>query len=1187
MGTPSNPSPLDGFLDGVKIDTGSQPWSQIINPGAPLQLTILSAPEAQDIAINSGFLWGLTFSSVANFAKFGGAPPNASNAAVSPSNNDGVLGLASTNAPLTVTFADIRSKFIGTASVPTELIDFVDTVDPNSSLNLALDTTTNNRNALWALSSDTYQTVVILIFEAPASTLDSVQGFISNAFSIGLQLLNATCRITFRLITSYTPGPSGSTALSHTSTYELDISLEANDFEITTRYTPDGQDLLISNAEGGPPPTESISSRLSSAIIGTAPNSSSAPKAGDLPTPGQGGPFNSLLSGIDLWYLTLQPSEDRTQLPDGSADETPGSIYWQINLIANWHSNVDVALALQYDSRLESFYGRLLFSGDATTPFAQRFYEYDPQVDPSNAVTTPLPQDLDIWQLFNPNAKAPSQIPSKIIQGSVGFIKGAGDGFTFTLAATIIADTIAPSKRAGSAADGFVWDEVSVAAVLQNNTSGTSTVLKLYSEFTINPTGPGSTDLSPATFSIDIGWSSGGSWLLHGHVSDLSIGLLVNFFDNSTAIGLLGALTIETLDMVYTYDGTGEASSFYMEGVIVLGELELDLEYEYASSLLDDGAGAASTIARQENGTTANSPPPLVGSEVNGVRQSVWTFTATLGATSPGSNIGSILTSISPNAAKLPDFIAKIPVGAASGPASAVKLIIQGQAGEVTPLSIAITIGDFSVTFISISSPNVDAKRILRVEVDQIPLVTSIPLIKELPQPFDKLLYLWLDDDSGTGLLKTELDDINSELDVLSIPRILTKDNNDADPSLAVLLPDHHFMVLNKGNIVLDHRFGDDEANSTPSSNPSTDLALLSTRVVVPLDAPASGNDGPTKGGLELKLPFLTLSGISLDYKQGEIRLEFDATVLLGPLTFSLIGFFIGVPLSSIHLDDLSQIKVDFGLHGLDLEVDIDPIDLAGVIIHDGLVSELGMQLDTYRGGISLGFEAWNFLAVGEYASSTTSDFKSVFIYAKLEGPLVTLAFATISGVRVGLGYNSMVRSPSIKELPTFPFLQESTDSSSGGNLLAVLQAMTNPLSGTAWVTVKQDAYWVAAGLTLTAFGILSVTAVLMFAVRDGGFVISVFADGIAQMPPDADEDATLFYVEIGMIAELNTADGYFTVQASLAPSSHVLVPACRLTGGFALVRWFEPNVHSGDFVFTVGGVSCPAVIPHSAADER
>lgn len=111
-------------------------------------------------------------------------------------------------------------------------------------------------------------------------------------------------------------------------------------------------------------------------------------------------------------------------------------------------------------------------------------------------------------------------------------------------------------------------------------------------------------------------------------------------------------------------------------------------------------------------------------------------------------------------------------------------------------------------------------------------------------------------------------------------------------------------------------------------------------------------------------------------------------------------------------------------------------------------------------------------------------------------------------------------------------------------------------------------------GVTLTAFGILSVTAVMMFQVQPGGFIISVFANGIAQLPCEVQPEATLFYVEVGMMSEINTVEGYFTVQAALAPASHVLIASCRLTGGFAMVNWFDPSTHSGDFVFTVGGVS-------------
>ena len=117
-----------------------------------------------------------------------------------------------------------------------------------------------------------------------------------------------------------------------------------------------------------------------------------------------------------------------------------------------------------------------------------------------------------------------------------------------------------------------------------------------------------------------------------------------------------------------------------------------------------------------------------------------------------------------------------------------------------------------------------------------------------------------------------------------------------------------------------------------------------------------------------------------------------------------------------------------------------------------------------------------------------------------------------------------------------------------------------------------------------------------MFAFRDSGVVISIFADAVAQLPPHVPDPAgVILYVEIGMVAEMNLIDGYFRVEASLAPSSYLLVPQCHLTGGFALAYWFgvscppliiqlsrltqclitstnQNNPNAGDWVFSIGG---------------
>jgi hypothetical protein len=184
----------------------------------------------------------------------------------------------------------------------------------------------------------------------------------------------------------------------------------------------------------------------------------------------------------------------------------------------------------------------------------------------------------------------------------------------------------------------------------------------------------------------------------------------------------------------------------------------------------------------------------------------------------------------------------------------------------------------------------------------------------------------------------------------------------------------------------------------------------------------------------------------------------------LGPIQAQVVGFEVILGISKIKLNDLSSIPVSFGIHGLGISVDEDPLEIAGAFIHDTVNG-----VDRYAGGVAVGFEAWSFMAVGAYevitASGGGASYKSVFVYAKLNGPLFTLAFATVSGVRAGFGYNSTVRSPSMEELPDFPFLSGSEEDGADDDPMAILQAMigSGDSTTTPWVSPKDDSYWVAA----------------------------------------------------------------------------------------------------------------------------
>jgi hypothetical protein len=194
-----------------------------------------------------------------------------------------------------------------------------------------------------------------------------------------------------------------------------------------------------------------------------------------------------------------------------------------------------------------------------------------------------------------------------------------------------------------------------------------------------------------------------------------------------------------------------------------------------------------------------------------------------------------------------------------------------------------------------------------------------------------------------------------------------------------------------------------------------------------------------------------------------------------------------------------------------------------------------------------------------------------------LDGPLVTFEFATISGVRLGFGYNYSVRMPQLNELYQFPFITDAATNNAKNDPMAVLTAMVG--SANPFVFPKEGSCWFCAGMTIKAFDVLSITAVLMIDVdsgkensKDEGVVIALLGDGIFQMPPEAPPEITLFYIELIVSVELNFVSGYIAANAVLAPASHVYVPMARLVGGASFYSWFGKNSHAGEWVISIGG---------------
>ncbi|KAF8469770.1 hypothetical protein BDZ91DRAFT_631807, partial [Kalaharituber pfeilii] len=303
--------------------------------------------------------------------------------------------------------------------------------------------------------------------------------------------------------------------------------------------------------------------------------------------------------------------------------------------------------------------------------------------------------------------------------------------------------------------------------------------------------------------------------------------------------------------------------------------------------------------------------------------------------------------------------------------------------------------------------------------------------------------------------------------------------------------------------------------------------------------APNSGADaggGTTKAPLKKSIGPFSISNIGIKFSNSKLSVCLDASVLIGPIGMGLEGFSIDLDFSGgKNLTDLPE--ATFSLQGLTASFNKTPLTIAG-----GFIRTVIDGRGYYAGGVDIGFEEWQFLAAGAYGELkdpvTKALFDSTFIFAQLDGPLITLEFATISGVTGGLGYNNSLTLPTIAE----------------------------------WFAPLHNSFWVGAGLTVTAFQMLAVSAVLVVE-WDPEVKLGIYAVAIADVP-STDSPAKIAHVELGILASVDVGKGVAKFEGQLAPSSFILDPMCHLSGGFALYYWWKtgPQQTAGDWVFTLGG---------------
>lgn len=930
-------------------------------------------------------LWGITFDTSENNTRFKQVDYDVSGKAI--------LGLSTQSVNPQNGLGVVLEQFGVTADQYSDggvVSQIINTITTSFVLNID---TTEMRSAMWLTPGQALQVDTELSFSPNiSSALDAITKAIYTTFGLPgtpgnplPQLQSPQILLQRTSIGFPTTAADGSPSWNIHNSYTLTFKFAAFGFLFWITLQPDGTSLSLTE---DPSTQYDLWSKLDG--LGGSGLSSSTSKP----------VFEQLLDDVSL--LSLSVTEDANN-----------KFWWQVTaavLLKKGNSSTDppVQIYLSYDSQSETFSGGLMLSNFYATPAAKLLPNYQPWRDLEPPAGITLPDYYDLAWFFPEIDSLPVGLPTAIATATITYQKA--DPSTLWISAILIA----PPDQTSFVPCPFVWDELDIQV-----TKGVNFSCSLGAQFTLNPR---EGDPYPAAaLGIVVGYNggaagAGGSWLLSAYATNLSFGLLYGYFDSKWSdqlVSILGKLNIASLQLLYTYapsatDSRGSASSFIFTGIITLGALELRLFYQYASFQ------AGTNTAAQHVLTNPDDPQPVTATQQEGT---TWRFECDLGASGPNATVGTIISSIVDDASGLPPFVANIPIPSAEG-RSPISMQIE-KTDDMLLFAFRITIEMFTLTFIQVANQidkDKTPKRLLRFAVDKIPLIGNIPLIDKLPQPFDQMEYMWMNDTGG--LVQSEVEALNAQIltgeDALQYKKIVADKTTDAEKAQnVVILPGHHFVVISNKEVVIDHVFQASNTDPVPTPAPAPTPALVPSALVTrdtsmvvkkaTATDPTPTSNPPSKGALSFSVGPLSISAVTLQYKeQGTdkyLYITMDATFAMGPLSFSLLGFSIGLPLDSVTLDNLSGLiknppelsdlsgivanTVQLSLNGLALTFSNPPLLIAGIFEHQIIGTGANRQ-EIYLGGIGVSSPPYTFIGLGEYA--ILSNYKSVFIYCKLDG---------------------------------------------------------------------------------------------------------------------------------------------------------------------------------------------------------
>lgn len=316
-----------------------------------------------------------------------------------------------------------------------------------------------------------------------------------------------------------------------------------------------------------------------------------------------------------------------------------------------------------------------------------------------------------------------------------------------------------------------------------------------------------------------------------------------------------------------------------------------------------------------------------------------------------------------------------------------------------------------------------------------------------------------------------------------------------------------------------------------------------------------------------------TFARVGIQCADGGARLYFllDASILLGPLTFTTQGLGIGSP--------LTPFTPTFHLDGLGLSFKQPPLEIEGTFLavpSQQFAPSTQFQFDGFAVVKAASFTV---AAVGSYAQLSPGD-PSLFVLAQLDTSLGGTPAFFVVGLMAGFGYNRTLAIPAQDEVLDFPLLALGAQQDPS-KVLAVLEGHQPATPGgkaKAWIAPQTGEYWLAIGVEFTSFELVR-TQALAIGQFGHEFALALLGVSTLRLPGHGPDAESYAFVQLELEAVLKPSEGVLGLTALLSAASYVIAPACHLTGGFAFYLWFGANPHSGQFVITLGGYH-PAFTP-------